>query len=101
MKYSLLAKQYLEELDKKEPGIYHKTIAWGNAQMMEDLFILFGGDRKKVRESTECIGHYPRFKFVMDKLDYESKKENAIFEKTYIHYKGCINRPTRCFTLKQ
>ena len=100
MKYSLLAKQYLEELDKKEPSISHKIIAWGNAQMMEDLFILFGGDRKLLREKSGCIGHYPRFKFVMDKLDYESRKENAIFEKAYIHYRGCINRPTRCFTLK-
>lgn len=101
VKYSLIAKQYLEELDKKEPKIKHKTISWGNAQMMEDLFILFGGDRNKLREKTGCIGHHYRFKFVMDKLDRESQKDNAIFEKGFIHYNGIINRPTRCFTLKE
>lgn len=101
MKYSLIAKQYLEELDKKEPQVKHRIISWGNAQMMEELFILFGGDRDKLREKTGCIGHHPRFKFVMDKLDRESQKENAIFEKGFIHYNGIINRPTRCFTLKE
>lgn len=99
-KYSLIAKEYLESLDKKEPFVKHRTIAWGNMEDMEQLFILFGGDRTKVREQTKCIGHYPRFKFVMDKLDRESKDKNAIFGKSYIQYTGIINRPTRCFFLK-
>ena len=101
MKYSLIAKEYLEELDRKEPGIQHRIISWGNLQMMEYLFILFGGDRYELRKRTGCIGHHDRFKYVMDRLDRESKKENAIFEKGFIHYTGIIKRPTRCFTLKE
>ena len=100
MKYSLIAKEYLEELDRKEPNIKHTMITWGNIQMMEDLFVLFGGDREKVRKQSGCIGHYPRFKYVMDRLDRESKKPDAIFAKYYIHYNGIVNRPTRCFKLK-
>lgn len=101
MKYSLIAKAYLEELDRKEPFTKHTIIAWGNCQMMEDLFKRFGGDRQKLYERTGCIGHHYRYKFVMDKLDYESKKPGAIFEKGYICYNGIINRPTRCFKLKE
>lgn len=100
MKYSLIAKKYLEELDREEPYIKHTMVTWGDAQMMEDLFELFGGDRDKLRERTGCIGHHYRFRFVMDKLDRESQKPGAIFEKGYICYNGIINRPTRCFTLK-
>lgn len=100
-KYSLIAKEYLKELDKKEPYIKHRMITWGNMQMMEDLFMLFGGDRYELRERGGCIGHHDRFKYVMDRLDRECKKENAIFEKGFIHYNGIIKRPTRCFTLKE
>lgn len=101
MKYSLIAKKYLEELDNEEPYIKHTMVTWGDAQMMKDLFELFGGDRDKLRERTGCIGHHYRFRFVMDKLDRESQKPGAIFEKGYICYNGIINRPTRCFTLKK
>lgn len=100
-KYSIIARKYLQDKDKKEPKISHHIIAWGNAQDMEDLFILFGGDRNELRERTKCVGHHYRFKFVMDKLDRESKEEDAIFEKRYINYTGIINRPTRCFVLKE
>lgn len=100
MKYSLIAKEYLAKLDKEEPYIKHDMITWGDACIMEDLFELFGGDREKLRERTGCIGNHYRFKFVMDRLDRESKKEDAIFEKGYIAYPGIINRPTRCFTIK-
>lgn len=100
MKYSLIAKEYLAELDAKEPVIKHTMVTWGDFQLMEDLFDLFGGDRIKLKEKTGYAGYHYRFKFVMDKLDRESKKENAIFEKGYICYNGLINRPTRCFTLK-
>lgn len=101
LKYSLIAKAYLEELDKKDPSIQHKIITWGNLEMMEDLFKLFGGDRKVIINKTNNIGHHFRFKFVMDRLDRESKKKNAIFQKGFISYNGIINRPTRCFTLKE
>lgn len=100
-KYSIIAKEYLLELDRKDPGYPHKMVTWGNIQMMEDLFRLFGGDRKALFERTGCFGHHFRFKFVMDKLDRESKQSGAIFKKGFIHYSGIINRPTRCFTLNQ
>ena len=51
-------------------------------------------------KKTGSIGHHFRFKFVMDRLDRESKQKDSIFEKGYIHYNGIINRPTRCFILK-
>lgn len=98
--YSQIAKKYLKKLDSEEPYIKHTMITWGDCQTMEDLFELFGGNREKLREQTGCIGHHYRYKFVMDRLDRESKRENAIFEKGYICYNGIINRPTRCFTLK-
>lgn len=99
LRYSRIAKAYLEELDKKEPSIKHTMVTWGNCQMMEDLFQLFGGDRTALRERTGCIGHHFRYKYVMDRLDRESQKPGAIFEKGYLCYNGIINRPTRCFQL--
>lgn len=48
MKYSLMAKAYLAELDIKEPIIKHTMVTWGNFQMMEDLFVLYGRDRVKL-----------------------------------------------------
>lgn len=101
MKYSLIAKAYLEELDIKESSIQHKIITGGNLEMMEDLFKLFGGDREDIVNKTNNIGHHFRFKFVMDRLDRESKKKDAILKNGFIRYNGIINRPTRCFTLKE
>ena len=37
----------------------------------------------------------------MSRLDRESKKPDAIFIKKYICYNGIINRPTRCFVVKE
>lgn len=48
-KYSIIAMEYLRNLDEEEPKIKHTIISWGNTQMMEDLFILFGGDRNELR----------------------------------------------------
>lgn len=81
MKYSLIAKEYLEELDKKDPLIQHKIITWGNLEMMEDLFKLFGGDREDIIKKTNNVGHHFRFKFVMDRLDRESKKKMLYLKK--------------------
>ena len=100
LKYSLIAKTYLEKLDRKDPSVQHKMITWGDCQMMEELFELFGGNREDIMKRTGSIGHHFRFKFVMDRLDRESKQKDSIFEKGYIHYNGIINRPTRCFILK-
>ena len=100
-KYSKIALAYLRDLDQKEPGIEHKMITWGNLQMMEDLFCLFGGDSKEMFQKTGCLGHHYRFKFVMDRLDRESRRKDSIFKKGYLHYSGIINRPTRCFKVKE
>lgn len=101
MKYSLIAKEYLAELDQKDPTVKHTMITWGDPETMEALFVRFGGDRNVLQEKTGCIGHHHRFKYVMDRLDRESKKPDALFEKYYLHYRGIISRPTRCFKLKK
>lgn len=102
--YSRLALRYIREghhpyykADTPQP-----MITYGDLDFMEALFELFGGKREKAYESSNSFGgsqHY-RFQYVMNKLDRESKKPDAIFEKGYICYNGIINRPTRCFTLK-
>ena len=97
-KYSIIAFNYLKTLDEKDPSVIHTTISWGNTQMMEELFDLFGGDRAKLRK--KCLGHHYRYKYVMDKLDREASKNDAIFMKGYIKYPGIINRPTRSFKIK-
>lgn len=100
--YSKIALKYLQELSKKD-GINYNMVCYGNLQDMEDLFDLFGGDRKKLDERNLIGGQGVRyrFKYVMDKLDKESKKPDAIFKKGFIHYTGIINKPTRCFSLKE
>lgn len=100
--YSKIALNYLQELSRKD-GIDYKMVCYGNLQDMEDLFDLFGGDRKKLAEQNLVGGQGVRyrFKYVMDKLDKESKKPDAIFEKSFIHYNGIIKKPTRCFCLKE
>jgi hypothetical protein len=103
-KYSKIARDYLYKIysNGKKDGIDIKLmVTWGDCQMMEDLFELFGGDRDHLREVTGHIGHHFRYKYVMDKLDRESTKPDAIFNKYYICYNGIINRPTRCFKLKE
>lgn len=100
-KFSKIARKVLFEYRKKYGYPNQRIISWGDPQLMEDLFEAFGGDRIKVREQSGCIGCSPRFKFVMDKLDYESKASNAMFAKGFISYSGIINRPTRCFELKE
>ena len=96
-KYSKIALEYLMKLDEKEPSIKHMIISWGDTEMMERLFDLFGGDRAKIRK--KCLGHHYRYKYVMDRLDREASQKDAIFMKGYIKYPGIINRPTRCFKI--
>ncbi len=101
-KYSLIAKRYLEKLDKEEPYFKHITITLGDFNMMETLVDDFGFDRNADILKNGFGGTHARgFKYVLDKLDRESKLPNAIFRKGYICYNGIINRPTRCFTLYQ
>lgn len=100
--YSKIALKYIQ--DKMTNGeVHNNMITYGNLNMMEDLFILFGGDRKKTLEKSTCPHNNIQLKFgyVMNRLDRESKKADAIFRKGYIHYKGIINRPTRCFIVKE
>lgn len=100
--YSKIALKYMEEQIARGE-VHNNYVTYGNLNMMEDLFRLFGGDPKKELEKSTCPHNYiqRKFGYVMNKLDKESKKPDAIFEKRYIHYKGIINRPTRCFCLKE
>lgn len=100
--YSKIALKYMQ--DKIGQGEVHNNyITYGNLDMMEDLFILFGGDRKKELEKSTCPHNniQRKFGYVLSRLDRESKKSDAIFEKGYICYNGIINRPTRCFKIKE
>lgn len=101
--YSKIALKYLQELSK-ECRVNYTYICWGNLNDMEELFDLFGGDRDYLRSKPQWSPskwiRY-KFQFVMNKLERESKKPNAIFKKGYICYNGIINRPTRCFYIKE
>lgn len=100
--YSKIALKYMQ--DKIAQGEVHNNyITYGNLNMMEDLFTLFGGDREKELGKSTCPHNYiqRKFGYVLSRLDRESKKPDAIFEKRYICYKGIINRPTRCFKIKE
>lgn len=100
--YSKIALQYCRE---------HETnmVTRGNLDMMEDLLDLFDSKaRERLLEQSmykgePCYGTYTTKKaqFVLNKLDRESKRPNAIFRKGYICYNGIINRPTRCFEIKE
>lgn len=99
--YSKIALQYCleNEID---------IITRGDLILMEALLDLFGGDRKKIKEQSTYNGEFymgdyitKKAQFVLNKLDRESKKPNAIFMKYYICYNGIINRPTRAFKIKR
>ena len=102
--YSKIARDYIYRLREKE-GPYYDGVYLGDLNMMENLSDLFGWDRSKDKDIVDRynIGglHRARFQFVLNKLDRESKKPDAIFKKMYISYAGIINRPTRCFVLKE
>ena len=100
--YSKIALKYMQEQNAKYK-IDNSYITYGNLNMMEDLFTLFGGNREKEEKKSTCFYNYiqRKFSYVMNRLDRESKKPDAIFEKEYICYNGIINRPTRCFRLKE
>ena len=100
--YSKIARQYCIEHDTN-------MVTRGNLDMMEDLLELFdptARDRlyyQSLYKGEICYGTYTTKKaqFVLNKLDRESKKPDAIFRKFYICYNGIINRPTRGFELKE
>ena len=98
--YSKIARQYCKENDLT-------LITRGDFNVMEDLLDLFGGNRNELMDKSKYngklyMGEYitRKAQFVLNKLDRESKKSDAIFIKKYICYNGIINRPTRCFELK-
>ena len=96
-RYSKITLHYLQE--HPEHG---GMVTYGDLSLMEDLFDLFGGDRKELKRigKVAYIGHNYRFQFVLNKLDKESKQPDAIFEKRYMNYPGIINKPTRAFRIK-
>ena len=100
--YSKIALKYIQE--KIAQGeLHYNMVTYGNLDMMEDLFDLFGGDREEISRKATCPHNniQRKFGYVMNRLDRESKKPDAIFRKGYICYNGIINRPTRCFIVKE
>ena len=99
--YSKIALQYC-----KEHNI--GMVTRGNLDQMEDLLDLFDPEaRYRLEEQSRYKGDVlmskyitKKAQFVLNKLDRESKRPNAIFRKGYICYNGIINRPTRCFEIK-
>lgn len=99
--YSKIASQYCKDNNMT-------LITRGDLNTMEDLLELFGGDRDVLKEKATYNGEFymgdyltRKAQFVLNKLDRESKRPDAIFKKGYICYNGIINRPTRCFELKE
>ena len=108
--WSKIAKAHLDEINKKEVelhgdrAIIQTMITQGDLQLMEELLDLFC-DRQAIAKKFADLGYSPGyyhkygFKLVMDRLDRESQRPDAIFRKDYICYNGIINRPTRCFVV--
>lgn len=99
--YSKIALKYCKENDLT-------LITRGDFNVMEDLLELFGGNRSEIMEKATYngelyMGDYitKKAQFVLNKLDRESQRPDAIFKKKYICYNGIINRPTRCFEIKE
>ena len=102
--YSRLAIEYIKR--RKQNGDYWLDgVYYGDLDVMEDLADLFGWEECKSKDYIERYGigglHRKRFQFVLDKLDYESSKPDALMHKMYINYPGIINKPTRCFIIKE
>lgn len=110
--WSKIAKNHLDEINKKEVELHgdraviQTMITQGDLELMEELLDLFC-DRHAIAKKFADLGYGPGyyhkygFKLVMDRLDRESQRPDAIFRKGYICYNGIINRPTRCFVLRE
>ena len=108
--WSKIAKAHLDEINKKEVELHgdraviQTMITQGDLQLMEELLDLFC-DRQVIAKKFADLGYSPGyyhkygFKLVMDRLDRESQRPDAIFRKDYICYNGIISRPTRCFVI--
>ena len=111
-KWSKIAKAHLDEINKREiekygdKAVVQTMITQGDLELMEELVDLFM-DRHAIGKKFADLGYGPGychrycFKIVIDRLDRESQQSDAIFRKGYICYNGIINRPTRCFVLKE
>lgn len=111
-KWSKVAKAHLDEINKREiekygdKAVIQTMITQGDLELMEELVDLFM-DRHAIGKKFADLGYGPGyyhrycFKIVIDRLDRESRQPDAIFRKGYICYNGIINRPTRCFVLKE
>lgn len=110
--WSKIAKNHLDNLNARDKelhgdrAIIQTMITQGDLDLMEELVDLFM-DRKSIAQKFADLGYGPGyyhrycFKVVIDRLDRESQKSDALFRKGYICYNGIINRPTRCFILKE
>lgn len=102
--YSKIARDYIYSIREKEDP-YRSGVYVGDTNMMEDLATLFGWDNIDTslyyKECEEDDPKLAKFKFVLDKLDKESGKRRSIFKKVYINCPEIVDRPTRCFILKE
>lgn len=99
--WSKIAKAHLDEINKKEielhgdKAVIQTMITQGDLQLIEKLLDLFC-DRQAITKKFTDLGcgpyyHKYGFKLVMDRLDRESQRPDAIFRKGYICYNGIIN----------
>lgn len=102
--YSKIARDFIYRW-RDTHGPFLNGVYYGDLDNMEALADLFGwsSDRDAAYIEKNGMGglHRARFQFVLNKLDSESKQSDSLFKKMYINYPGIINRPTRCFVLKE
>ena len=102
--YSKIALKYLIDCRNADgrSGILD-SVTWGNPNLMEDLYDLFGGDRDYLSKHPMSVSAWINYKysFVMNKLDRESQQPDAIFKKGYITYSGTSHGRCRCFYVEE
>lgn len=93
--YSLIAAKYLSNK-------HIDSIMYGDIATLNALFDLFG-KHKNFADTVETRNY--KAQYVLNKLDIESRRPDAIFIKTFVKshlsHKGIIERQARCFVLKQ
>ena len=87
--YSKIALKYMEEQIAKGE-VHNNYVTYGNLNMMEDLFRLFGGNPAKELEKSTCPHNYiqRKFGYVMNRLDKESKNLTQYLKKFIYNIKA-------------
>lgn len=103
--YSKIALKYLKEYKTEfcPTALVNPSITWGDPNMMENLYDLFGGDRDYLAKHPMSVSAWINYKysFVMNKLDRESQQPDAIFKKGYMTYSGTSLGRCRCFYVEE